>query len=261
MTKTTAALAALTFSLLTTAASAETIVALSGGDTLTSIDSTRRAITGSVKVAGGAKLVGIDVRPSDKMLYGVTTDGAIVTIDPKTGQWTKKSQLSEKLPDNATITVDFNPAADRLRILSSTGTSLRVNVEDGKAVVDGSLKFADTDPAKGKTPKVIAGGYSNSCAGTKETALYDVDMTTGALMRQAPPNDGILVTIGALGVKNLKGAIAFDVWSDCQGKSFGWMLNQAWLYGVDLTTGKAAPLGAVKDLSANVTDMAILPAS
>lgn len=241
-------------------AGAATIAALQNGDTLTWIDSDKRTVTGSVKLAGGAKLVGIDVRPADKTLYGVATDGSIVTIDPKTGKWTKKSQLSEKLPEKATITVDFNPVADRLRILSSTGVSLRVNVDDGKATVDGSLKYAETDAMKGKTPMVTAGGYSNSCAGTKETALYDVDQTAGTLVRQAPPNDGILNTIGALGAK-LKGPVAFDVWSDCQGKSAGWMLNNGWLYSVDLASGKATALGAIKKLKGPVSDMAILPGS
>src|SRR2546430_13424484 len=34
-----------------------------------------------------------------------------------------------------TVTVDFNPVADRLRVMGSDGTSLRVNVDDGKATV------------------------------------------------------------------------------------------------------------------------------
>jgi opacity protein-like surface antigen len=249
---------AVSIAALSAAADAATVVALQGGDTLVSFDTDKKMVTGTAKVAGGAKLVGIDVRPADKMLYGVATDGTIVTIDAKTGKWTKKSQLSEKLPEKATITVDFNPAADRLRILGSNGLSLRVNVEDGKATVDGSLKYAETDAAKGKTPMVTAGGYSNSCAGTKETALYDIDQSAGTLLRQAPPNDGILTTIGALGVK-VAAPIAFDVWSDCQGKSTGWLVSNGVLHTVDLATGKAASVGQIKKLSGKVTDIAILP--
>jgi hypothetical protein len=76
---------------------------------------------------GGASLIGFDVRPSDGKLYGVTPDGAIVSLDVKTGKWEKKSQLSEKLPQGATFSVDFNPVADRMRVLSSDGMSLRIN--------------------------------------------------------------------------------------------------------------------------------------
>ena len=43
------------------------------------------------------------------MLYGVTTDGTIVTIDVKTGQATMKSKMSEALKSGVTATVDFNP--------------------------------------------------------------------------------------------------------------------------------------------------------
>ena len=38
-----------------------------------------------------AELVGIDVRPADGMLYGVTSEGAIVTIDVKSLQATPKA--------------------------------------------------------------------------------------------------------------------------------------------------------------------------
>lgn len=101
----------------------------------------------------------------------------------------------------ASATVDFNPVADRLRVIGSDGTSLRVNVDDGKVVKDGSLKYADGDANKGKAPKVMAGAYTNSVKGTKETTLLNIDTTTGALVKQAPPNDGILNTVGTLGPK------------------------------------------------------------
>ena len=145
-----------------------------------------------------------------------------------------------------------------MRILTNTGTSLRVNVDDGKATVDGSLKYAETDPSKGKVPNVQAGGYSNSCAGTKETALYDIDLSTNSLLKQAPPNDGVLVTIGAL-TEKVKGPIAFDVYSDCKGMSAGWLLYSGWLSSVDLATGKTTRIGAIKGLSGKITDMAIMP--
>ena len=41
----------------------------------------------------------------------------------------------------ATVTVDFNPVADRLRVIGSDGTNLRANVADGKVVTDGALKL------------------------------------------------------------------------------------------------------------------------
>ena len=42
--------------------------------------------------------------------------------------------------------------------------------------------------------------------------LYDIDGTIGALIKQAPPNDGVLNAVGKLGVKADKAA--FDRLSD-----------------------------------------------
>ena len=97
--------------------------------------------------------------------------------------------------------MDFNPVADRLRVIGSDGTNLRANVDDGKVTTDGALKFAETDMHKGEKPNVVAGAYTNSFKGAKETALYDIDATIGALFKQAPPNDGVLNAVGKLGVK------------------------------------------------------------
>ena len=65
----------------------------------------------------------------------------------------------------STATVDFNPVADRLRVMGSDGTSLRVNVDDGKVTVDGSHKYKEGDANAGKTPKVVAGAYTQFVEG------------------------------------------------------------------------------------------------
>jgi len=237
--------------------SAATIAALQDGKSLVWIDTDKMKVTGSVKLAGGASLVGIDVRPADGKLYGVTPDGAIVTVDAKSGKWEKKSQITEKLPAGATFSVDFNPAADRLRVLTSTGTSLRINVEDGKTIVDGSLKYAEADANKGKTPRVTAGAYSNSFAGTKETNLYDFDTGNKAYVRQAPPNDGVLNTLSKL---NITAPIAFDILSDGKGGNTGWVLAGGTLYSLDIATGATKAMGKVAGLKGRIGDIAILPA-
>jgi hypothetical protein len=242
-----------------TASQAATLAALQDGKSIVWIDTDQKKVIGMVGLDGGASLVGFDVRPADGKLYGVTPQGAVVTVDVKTGKWEKKSQLSEKLPEGATFSVDFNPVADRLRVLSSTGMSYRINVEDGKTTVDGQLKYADGDANKGMQPKVTAAAYSNSYAGTKETALYDIDAANGTLVKQAPPNDGTLNTIGKLGVK-VDGPVAFDVWSDGKGGNTGWLLAGGTLYTVDMATGAAKAFGQVAGLKGRIGDIAILPA-
>lgn len=253
-----AAAAAGAFGLSAQAAQAATVAGLmDGGATLVWIDTASMKVAKSVKIQG-ANLVGIDVRPADKQLYGLTTQGKIVTIDAATGKIAEKSQVSAKLPEGGPISFDFNPAADRLRIVGADGTSLRVNVDDGKTTVDGSLKYADADANKGKMPKAVAVAYTNSFAGTKETALYDIDVANGVLVKQAPPNDGVLNTIGALGVK-LDGGAAFDIVADGKGGNAAWLMSGAHLYSVDLATGTAKQAGTIAGLKGKLMDIAVMP--
>jgi hypothetical protein len=153
-------------------------------------------------------------------------------------------------------TVDFNPVADRMRVISSEGVNLRVNVDDGKATVDGALKFKAGDANAGKTPKVVAGAYTNSFKGTTATALYDIDAMTGMLVMQAPPNDGVLNPVGPLGVK-LNGATAFNIVAASDTNS-AWLVTGGALYAVDLKTGKAAMAGKVEGLKGSLSDIAWL---
>ena len=234
-------------------AQAGSIIGLVDGKSIITIDPATRKVTGSADIKGAASVVGIDVRPADGLLYAVTADGGIYTVDAKSGQATMKSKLSEPLKAGATVTVDFNPVADRLRVITSDGTNLRVNVDDGKAIVDGALKFKEGDANAGKTPNVVAGAYSNSFKGTKATALYDID-ASGLLLSQAPPNDGVLNTIGSLGLK-LDGATAFNIVAQGEDNA-AWLVTGGTLYSVDLKTGKATSAGKLEGVKGKLTDIA-----
>ena len=240
-------------------AQAAQVAALIGNDTIAIVDTAQKKATKSMKVTGiNGALVGIDVRPADNMLYGVVDDGTVVTI-AMDGKATQKSKLDPMLPKGSVATIDFNPMADALRLMSADGTSLRAKVDDGKVTKDGNHKYADADMHKGEKPNVIAGAYTNSVKGTKETALFNIDGTIGALVKQAPPNDGVLSAVGKLGVK-LDKTVAFDIWSDGNGKNDAWLMSGDTLYSVDLATGKATEAAKISGVSGTVRDIAILPA-
>jgi len=240
-------------------AMAADFVGLVGGKTLVMFDSNARKVTKTMPVTGVPSLVGIDVRPADGWLYGVTPDGTVVTIDTATGKATEKSKLKAVLAPGVMATVDFNPAADRLRIIGSDGSNLRANVDDGAVTTDTALTFAATDAAKGKAAKVVAGAYTNSFKGTKETALFDIDGTTGAVVKQAPPNDGILNTVGMPGPM-AAGPVAFDIESDGKGGNTAWVVNGGILHTLDLATGKATAVGKIEGAGGAISDIAVLPA-
>lgn len=240
-------------------ASAQTVIGLVDGKTLVMIDGATGKVSKSMPVTGAANLAGIDVRPADGMLYGVNWDGTVFTIDPASGKAMEKSKLKTMLPAGVTATIDFNPVADRLRLIGSDGTNLRANVDDGSVTTDGMLKFADGDMHKGETAKVVAGAYTNSVKGAKETALYDIDATIGGLLKQAPPNDGILNAIGKLGF-TINGPVAFDIIADGMGNNTAWLVSDGVLHKIDLTSGKAMAASKVTGAPGTITDIAIWPA-
>jgi len=254
--KTLVSLTALALAAFSLPAKADVVAALSGNNTVTMVDTATKKVTGSWTISGATgPILGIDVRPADGKLYALTGDGSVFTVDIMSGKAMLVVKLDRTLPPGAKATVDFNPAADRLRIIGSDGTNLRANLADGKVMVDGTLKYADGDANRGKMPMVTGGAYSNSFAGTKETALYDIDAATGTFTKQAPPNDGVLMTLGTLPVK---GDFGFDIAADGKGGNRGWLISGGELHQVDIADGKAMALGKIAGLPMDVRDIAVV---
>lgn len=240
---------------LTTAAIAAPAVGLTGDKTLVLFDTETLAVSGTMDVTGVDKLHGIDVRPADGMLYGVSSDGKVVTIDTASGAATEKSTLSEKLADGVSASVDFNPVADRMRIVGSDGTNLRANVDDGMVTVDGKLAYDAADMHAGEAPNIVAVAYTNSIGKPEKTAMYDVDATIGALIQQAPPNDGVLKAIGKFGVTGE--GYALDISSTADLANTAYLVAGDTLHTVALDTGVATAVGKIE--GGALRDIAILP--
>ncbi len=188
----------------------------------------------------GVALQGIDIRPANGRLYALGDNSKIYGID--LGNGTATELVSLKLADNTPVMlsgtyfgVDFNPAADRLRVVSNTGQSLRINVNDGVTIVDGSLKIGMGGP----TPYVTAVAYTNSYPGVvaANTSLFDIDSQTNTLYKQMPPNDGILVDPKSLGIDVAPG-IGFDI-GNVSGKGYAIFTvgSNTSFYAIDLATG------------------------
>jgi hypothetical protein len=126
--------------------------------------------------------------------------------------------------------------ADRLRVISDSGQSLRLNADTGATTTDGDINRV------GVAPSVSAAAYSNSFAGTTTTALFDLDAASDVLAQQNPPNNGTLVDVGALGV-DITGSTGFDIAGGGNGLVLAALRAGAngpfTLYTVSLTTGAA----------------------
>jgi hypothetical protein len=213
------------------------------------------AITG---LASGEKLLGIDIRPKDGLLYAIASTGRIYTIDPLTGAATFKVALAADVADltmpfsviaGTDFAVDFNPVADRLRVIGSSGQSLRINVDTGATTTDGSINRA------GAAPVVSAAAYTNSYATPAATMLMVLDTDSDNLALQNPPNEGTLTNIGPLGL-DVAGDAGMDIAGGANGLALASMrtagAGPSRLYRVDLATGAALPVNGAANAALSV---------
>jgi hypothetical protein len=235
------------------------LVALVQDQRLVTIDADRARVVGRVQVTGlGGRLIGIDVRPQDQLLYGVDSTGSVFTINPDDGKATFRVKLSQTLPAGVRATVDFNPAADRLRLIGSDGTNLRADVVTGTVLQDLPISFVLPNPFGGTTPEVIGGAYSNNVAGARATLLWDIDNATRALYLQIPPNNGVLNPVAnQLGI--VPTSLGFDIETLPDGGNRAWLINGNVLYRLGLISGLAQDARPVSGLVGPVRDLAVLP--
>ena len=238
--------------------SAASLIALGDDGTLYKIDSESLSVSASMSVEGATDLRGIDVRPADGKLYALGGGDQLYTLDLGTGQATAGAKLKMRLPGTGQALVDFNPVADRLRLLAADGTNFRVNVDSGDVIKDGAVAYAQAGYQGGYSPNVLTGAYTNSYAGAANTALYNIDLSSGKLMLQDPPNDGVQKTVAELSM-SLEHA-AMDIASDGQGGNTAYVLTGTTLHTLDLGTGSLTTLGEIANLPGNIIDIAVLSA-
>jgi hypothetical protein len=222
---------------------------------------------GTVRGLGGDTfLVGIDYRVQDGKLYGLGNAGGIYTLSDRNARAQKVGQLTVALSGTA-FGVDFNPAADALRVVSDTGQNLRhpfAGATAGQTVTDAPLTYPAVPPATAPTPAtgVSAAAYTNNdLDATTATTLFDLNTVLDQVALQAPANAGTLSPTGLLGVDAAVDA-GFDVYSFLRGGRTVAVDGYATLtvggvsalYEVGLLTGQATKVGT---FDSAVTDIAI----
>lgn len=207
---------------------------------------TRRVTIGGL--AAGETIVGIDFRPLDGKLYGLTTASRVVTIDTISGAANAVGPAFAPALTGTAFGIDFNPVPDRIRVHSDTDEDLRLNPLTGAlAATDTTLAYAAGDPGFGVNPTVVGTAYTNSVVGATTTVLYAIDSNRDVLVRLDSPNSGKLATVGALGF-NTSDAVGFDIAGN--NASAYVVLNTAGqststLFVLSLTSGALFPVGNV----------------
>lgn len=233
------------------------------------------AITG---VASGESVVDIDVRNTDNRLYGVTGAGRVYVIDPVTGAATADGA---SVTSTAVVAMDFNPVANRLRVIGQNDANFRLTVNSapvpqaspaGTLTADGTFAFTSGTA----NPNLAGAAYTNSFDNSASTAvvptataLYSVDADTDQLIvhsnnTTATPalptgNFSSLSSVGALGTDISVGMTGFDIAGASSAFLSSAMNGSTTLYTVDLATGAATSKGTLSGTA--LTSLALkLPA-
>lgn len=274
--------------LLCAAAHASTALGLSlAGDRLVTFDTgavgvtlSNVAITG---LASGESLLGLDMRPATGEIFAVSSSSRLYRVNAFTGAATVVAGGgATPLPTlNGTVAIDFNPAADRIRITTSTGQNLRANPNTGGLVSDdsaafGALRYNTGDPNANLAPRIVATAYTNSGPGQQPgaagTTLYAID-AQGLFSRNfvtigspggspVSPNDGRLFTVTSGAPFGLFSGdlFGFDI-TTINGSNVAFLSGQSLVagtafYSLDLTTGSNAFMG---NTAVALRDFTIIP--
>jgi len=237
----------------------------------------RRPVTG---LAAGDALVGIDFRVARGVLYALSRAGRPYTLDTASGALKPVGDAPAALPLSGTaFGVDFNPVADRVRVVSDSGQNLRLHPDTGAVVdfdpntpglqPDPALAYAPGDAHAGKPPQVVGAAYTYNKRDDKLTSNYAIDRALGVLVTQGSvegaspvvsPNTGRLSTVGPLGLGPLVDA-SFDI-ADINNQAYAALRKpgdaRTRLYRIDLGSGRAHLMGTVGD-GAPLRGMAIEP--
>jgi Domain of unknown function (DUF4394)/Calx-beta domain/Domain of unknown function (DUF4214) len=200
----------------------------------------------------GEQILGIDFRPANGLLYGLGSTSRLYTINTATGAATQvgSGPFSPAL-SGTSFGLDFNPAVDRLRVVSDTDQNFRLDPDTGAVIgPDTTLAYAAGDPNAAANPNVGALAYTNNMVGGTPTTVYGIDSNLDTLVRlgsiggsPTSPNSGQLFTVGPLGI-NVASFASFDIVpsSDTAFAALPFSNNASIptpLYTINLTTGQA----------------------
>jgi hypothetical protein len=209
---------------------------------------------GRVETEGG-NLIGIDFRPADGKLYGLTDLGNIYTIPVSqfsVGRAQRVSTTNPRFTGGFEMLMDFNPVANAVRIAGSNDQNLAVvngtnGANLGTTVAQTNFAYTQGDVNAGKDPELSGGAYTNNRPNATTTLFYVIDHDKDTLVTIADKTatgssntgGGKLQTIGSLvdqnGNKvNLSPTTDFDIYTDKSGKNFLVGQTTRLLFSIDL---------------------------
>jgi hypothetical protein len=230
-------------------------------------------LVSSVPLSGlrtGEEILGIDFRLATGKLYALGRTGSearLMLIDTGSGQVSQVGSRPLLTPlIGSEFGFDFNPAVDRIRVVSDTGQNLRLHPDTGEVVdvdpasagleIDTPLAYDKKDRNAARRPSTLATAHTYSRKNEKSTTSFAIDAAAGMLVVQGSPegakplvspDTGLLRTVGPLGIGSAE-RIGFDI-AGLTGAAFISVTrpggNRSTFHLVDLATGKATLIGTI----------------
>lgn len=232
-------------------AQAASLVGLNSSNQIGVFDSANAAAAAFVNISGlssGESLIGIDLRPSNNTIYGVSSANNVYTINAYSGAATFVTALSAPTINTALgYGIDFNPVADfsgaaSLRLISSAGNNYAVNVSTGAvttatSILAGNSAVAYSNSSTAGAPASTQLYYVNSKDDTLSVALTGFNNPTITKIGDLTLNGNPLDILNANGFELLGDGNAFLAAVVNDG------LFKTQLFNINLATGVASQLG------------------
>lgn len=246
-----------------------TVTALNNNNELVTFRALEPALISAstpVSVEAGDKLIGIDFRQSDRVLYGLALSGKVYNLTtPASPTMTASTGM---LSSSANYTLDFNPASspNKLRLIDSLSNNHVIDVEAASRSDKPAISSTTA-----VTPVIAGLAYTNNFRGSTATQLLAIDRANStlnliAITAPTPPAvapvEGALTLVSVLGITLDPGsAVGFDV--SGHGNDNQLLMARTsnagnfTLYRV--SSGSTTPLAALGEISssANLIDIAV----
>lgn len=159
-------------------------------------------VTAIGRLDAAGDVVGLDFRPASGELFAFTAMGELLLVDPMTAQ---TRQVTSSIGDleGARYDIDFNPAANALRLISDARQNFRMG---SPALVESAMMPALVDGTFGYLQGVVATAYTNVNPDQSGTQMFVISADSRTFYQQNP-NVGLLTRIGGL----FAGADSLDV--------------------------------------------------
>jgi hypothetical protein len=196
------------------------------GTTLSSV-----AITG----LGGSSILALDLRVRTGVMYALTDDKGLYTVNTSTGAAALVNTLAIT---GSNFAMDFNPTNANLRLVSNDNSNYVYSFVTNTLVTGLNVAYGPSSPGLAD-PDIVGAAYTfNDNNLATGTTLFVLDSRNDVLATQNAAT-GVLTRVGALGV-NIGARTSFDI-TGTGNQSF--VQAGSTLYSINLATGAMTALG------------------